>query len=169
MNSNAMNFMRSSTVKSFGPVSSVEGNNMNAEMFPGYPRGWFVIEVSKELAVGQVKPIKYFGRNLVLYRTQNGTPVVQDAFCPHLGAHLGYGGTVEGESIRCPFHAWRYDAASGKCVEVPYAQKIPPKAALETYLVEEKNGLIFMWNAHEAGEQPTWHIPEIPEYGKAGW
>ena len=62
------------------------------ELFPGYPRGWFVIGVSSELEVGEVKPIKYFGREMVLYRSETGNAIVHDAFCPHLGAHLGYGG-----------------------------------------------------------------------------
>ena len=51
-----------------------------------------------------------------------------DAFCPHLGAHLGYGGLVEESTIRCPFHAWRFDG-TGACVEVPYvmpAKWYPP-------------------------------------------
>ncbi|MEZ4287872.1 MAG: Rieske 2Fe-2S domain-containing protein [Polyangiales bacterium] len=141
---------------------------MNEDMFPGYPRGWFVVGLSKELAVGEVKPIKYFGRDLVMYRGESGEAIVQSAFCPHLGAHLGYGGKVEGDCIRCPFHAWRFDK-TGKCDEVPYAKKIPPKAKIQSNPVQEKNGLIFMWNAHDEGEEPTWEIPVIPEYGTEGW
>ena len=100
------------------------------ELFPGYPRGWFVIGVSKELEPGDVRPIRYFGRELVLYRTESGMAIVHDAFCPHLGAHLGYGGKVVGETIQCPFHAWRFDASapSGgtavKSVNVPYASGV---------------------------------------------
>ena len=141
---------------------------MSEEMFPGYPRGWFVVGLQKELSIGEVKPIKYFGKDLVMYRTESGKAVVQDAFCPHLGAHLGHGGTVEGEAIKCPFHAWKFDC-SGRCVDVPYAKKIPPKAKIENHLVREKNGLIFMWNEHAPGEEPTWEIPTLPEYGTDGW
>ena len=138
------------------------------ELFPGYPRGWFVIGLTKELEPGDVRPMKYFGRDMVLYRGESGAAIVHDAFCPHLGAHLGYGGKVQGESIRCPFHAWRFDE-TGKCVEVPYAKRIPPRACVGTHLVRERNGLIFVWNAHEEGERPTWEIPVIPEYGSEGW
>ena len=138
------------------------------DSFPGYPRGWFVVGLQEELAAGDVRPVKFFGRDMVMYRTQSGKAVLQDAFCPHLGAHLGHGGTVEGEAIRCPFHAWQFDC-TGRCVDVPYAKKIPPKAQLQTHLVQEKNGLIFAWNAHEPGEEPTWEIPVLPEYGTEGW
>src|SRR5690554_7382987 len=73
--------------------------------FPRYPRGWFQIAYSDEVEPGSVHPIRYFGRDYVLFRTESGALSLLDAFCPHLGAHLGYGGRVEGESIRCPFHA----------------------------------------------------------------
>jgi 3-ketosteroid 9alpha-monooxygenase subunit A len=138
------------------------------ELFPGYPRGWFVIGVSSELARGDVKPIKYFGREMVLYRSESGAAIVHDAFCPHLGAHLGHGGKVVGETIQCPFHAWRFDE-TGKCIDVPYAKRIPPRACVKNNPVEEHNGLIFMWNARVDGEEPTWEIPDVPEYGAEGW
>jgi len=77
--------------------------------------GWYSVARSHELAIGEVKPVKAFDRELVLYRTRSGEAVVQDAFCPHLGAHLGHKGRVVGESIRCPFHGWRY-GTDGQCV-----------------------------------------------------
>ena len=62
--------------------------------YAGYPRGWFVIQFSDELPPGAVKPLKYFGKDLVLFRTESGEPTILDAFCPHMGAHLGHGGKV---------------------------------------------------------------------------
>ena len=46
-------------------------------------------------------------------------PELADAYtvyCPDL---RGYGdsGKVEGDQIRCPFHAWRFDG-SGRCTEI---------------------------------------------------
>ncbi len=138
------------------------------ELFPGYARGWFVVGLAKELELGQVKPIKYFGREMVMYRSESGKAIVHDAFCPHLGAHLGHGGKVVGETVQCPFHAWRFDE-TGKCVDVPYAKRIPPRACVKNNPVLERNGLIFVWNAREEGEEPNWEIPVIPEYGGDDW
>ena len=137
------------------------------ELFKGYPRGWFVVELSKELATSEVKPIKYFGRDMVLFRGEDGSPRVLDAFCPHLGAHLGYGGKVVENTIRCPFHAWRFDE-TGRCVEVPYAKRIPAKACVKSHPVVEKQDLIFMWHCPH-GSDPDWEIPTIEEYGSPGW
>ena len=54
----------------------------------GFARGWFVVSFSEELAVGDVKPMQYFGKHLVLFRTESGSPKILDAHCPHMGAHL---------------------------------------------------------------------------------
>jgi nitrite reductase/ring-hydroxylating ferredoxin subunit len=86
--------------------------------FPATPDGWYGLCLSDELPVGGVAPLRYFGRELVAFRGEDGGARVFAAHCPHLGAHLGIGGKVEGDGIRCPFHGWRYDGA-GCLVEVP--------------------------------------------------
>jgi 3-ketosteroid 9alpha-monooxygenase subunit A len=131
------------------------------------PFGWFRVADSDELAPGQVRGVRYAGEELVVYRGENGQAVVLDAFCPHLGAHLGHGGRVVGNSIRCPFHAWRFDG-SGRCVEVPYARRIPPNARIATRPVCERNGMIFFW-WHPQAAPPSWEIPEVPELGSDEW
>jgi 3-ketosteroid 9alpha-monooxygenase subunit A len=132
-----------------------------------YPRGWFVIHFSDELKPGEVKPLQYFGQELVLFRTDTGDPRILDAFCPHMGAHLGYGAKVQGGEIVCPFHAWRFDGA-GKCTAVPYASHIPPRARIAAWPVVEKNGMIYVWNDAD-GQGPDWEVPDLPEYGAASY
>src|SRR5262249_43219667 len=134
---------------------------------PPIPNGWFQVAYSDELGPGQVLPLSYFDRELVLFRTASGEPRLLDAFCPHLGAHLGYGGKVEGECIRCPLHAWKFDGA-GNCTEVPYAKKVPPKARIAAWPVREKAGLVLAWH-HAGGAPPAWEVPEVPEYGHEEW
>ena len=67
-----------------------------------FPTGWFIVAFASDLAAGQVKRSHYFGEELVLFRTESGRVHVMDAYCQHLGANLGVGGTVEGENIVCP-------------------------------------------------------------------
>lgn len=139
---------------------------MNAQQRP-YARGWFVIAWSGELPRGGVKSLRYFGKDLVLWRTDDGVPVVQDAFCPHLGAHLGVGGKVSGDRIVCPFHAWEFDT-QGACAAIPYATRIPPRAKVGCWPVTERIGAIFVWHDPDGGA-PTWEVPDIPEHGTDGW
>jgi phenylpropionate dioxygenase-like ring-hydroxylating dioxygenase large terminal subunit len=135
--------------------------------FPPYPNGWFGVGYSDELAIGQVQPLSYFGRELVAFRGSDGKLSVLDAFCPHLGAHLGYGGKVDGCAVVCPFHAWRFDG-TGSCVDVPYAKKIPPKAKIAPWSVREVNGLILVWH-HADGAPPAWEVPVLDEVGHEEW
>ena len=86
------------------------------------PNGWFAMCFSDELVAGQIKRLRYVARELVAMRGDDGVARVFDAHCAHLGAHIGHGGKVEGDGVRCPFHGWRFDG-SGACVEVPYAKR----------------------------------------------
>ena len=90
-----------------------------------YPRGWFLVSRSEELKPRRTKTVHYFGQDIVLYRTADGQAHAVDPYCPHLGAHLGHGGKVDGTSIRCPFHGWTFDGVSGQCKYVPEATRTP--------------------------------------------
>ncbi len=135
--------------------------------FPSYPDGWFRVGYSAELPNGSVQPLSYFGRDLVLFRTESGQVAVLDAFCPHLGAHLGHGGKVKGEHIECPFHAWQL-GTDGHAKLIPYASKIPPRACVKHWEVREKNGMIFVWY-HGMGKPPAWELPDLAEVGADEW
>ncbi len=135
---------------------------------PPIPNGWFQIAYSDEIKPGDVKPLKYFGKDLVIWRSEDGELAVLDAFCPHLGAHLGHGGTVKGNSIECPFHAWQF-GTDGKCTAVPYAEHIPRKAKLPTWQVKEVANMVMCWH-HANDEPPNFDIPDdIPEWGNDEW
>ncbi len=137
------------------------------------PFGWFGVSYSDELAISESRAIHYFNKELVLFRTEGGKAVVLDAYCPHLGAHLGHGinaehgegGRIQGETIVCPFHAWRFDE-DGKCAEVPYAKNIPPKVkdkqCLYSYPVRELNQCIYIWY-HPEKKEPDWEVIRIDE------
>lgn len=102
-----------------------------------------------------------------MFRGEDGVARVLDAYCAHLGAHLGVGGTVVGSTLRCPFHGWCYDG-SGACVEIPYAKRIPPRAKQRAWPVVEKNGLIMVWHDTE-GRPPAFELPDLAEYGSDDW
>ena len=134
---------------------------------PRLPNGWFAVAWSKDLVRGDVKRIRYFDTEMVLFRTRSGKPAVLDAYCSHLGAHLAEGGRVVGETIRCPFHAWQYDG-TGACVEIPYCERIPPKARVNSWNVDERNEMIFVWY-HAEGKPADWTVPTLTEFGDPAW
>jgi len=143
-----------------------------------YPRGWFMIARADELGARPLA-LRYFGQDFVLYRGESGRPYLVEAYCPHAGAHLAVNSTsyivrdgeqVSGESIRCPFHGWRF-GPDGVCDEIPYGPCTIPKAArLKTWPVEERAGIVWMWHDPEGGE-PDVALPPFAEWamGGQGW
>jgi nitrite reductase/ring-hydroxylating ferredoxin subunit len=119
---------------------------------------------SAELAPRRVLTRTFMGRDLVLFRTETGQAAAADAYCPHLGAHLGRGGTVERERLRCPFHGFRFDAR-GVCVATGYGTKPPPNARLRTWPLREVNSMLLVYHDPESAA-PTW---EVPELDRTGW
>ena len=135
-----------------------------------YPFGWFVACYSDELAPGQVMPLRYFDEDLVLWRGEDGRARMMDAYCRHLGAHMGYGGRVRGELLECPFHGWRYDG-EGAVHDIPYATAIPPAAARSCerqWPVVEKNRFVWFWR-HPRGLGPLWEVKDFPETNDPDW
>ena len=123
--------------------------------FPAFPNGWFSVGAGAELAAGAVRPVSYLGREFVLFRGEDGVARVFDAHCPHLGAHLGIGGTVCGTGLTCPFHGWTFDG-DGKLAEVPGVDRTP-RAGTRSWPVRERNGQIFVWH-HSEGIPPTYEV-----------
>jgi 3-ketosteroid 9alpha-monooxygenase subunit A len=94
-----------------------------------------------------------------------------------MGTHLGRNDTadivvsghhVEGDSIRCPFHGWRF-GADGKCNQIPYFDgPIPEAARLKSWPTRERYGIVFCWNDPE-GKAPDFDLPDYPEWDDPEW
>ena len=131
------------------------------------PFGWYQVAYPDDLQPGEVTPLKYWARELVLWRDHDGEYHLQDAYCPHLGAHLGVGGKVEGATLECPFHGWKFDGA-GACTNIPYSQRTNKKARVRTYPTISRNGFVLSWY-HPDEIEPQWEIPVIDEVGDPAW
>lgn len=123
-----------------------------------FPTGWYAVAFSKDLAAGDVQTVRCLGKEIVLYRTADGAAVAVDPYCPHLGAHLGHGGVVDGASLRCPFHGWSF-GADGQCESAPGCSKLP-RASLTRYpLVEQDDVVSIFHDAHGDGREPFPYPP----------
>lgn len=130
---------------------------------PPYPDGWYVVAFSSELKPGDVLSRRFAGQDIILFRTQSGQPAIIDAYCPHLGAHFGYGGCVVGDAIRCPFHAFTFNTG-GDCISTGYNSNPPPKATVRTWPLQETHGLLLVYYAAD-DQPPDWHIPTLDTEG----
>lgn len=122
----------------------------------GYHRCWYPVCLSSDLAEGTLLGRDILGTRVVAYRDPAGKPVVQSAWCPHLGADLSVGQIVEGR-LRCPYHHWSFDAA-GACAHIPTGDKIPSAARIFSYPAREAWGIVWAFN----GEEPDYDLPRIP-------
>lgn len=99
------------------------------------------------------------GEAIVLVRLEGELCAFRD-LCAHRGTALSLG-EVEDESLRCPYHGWRYDR-DGRCVHTPQRPDLARalNARLAKFSVEERYGLI--WVA--LVDQPYFPIPEFPQF-----
>ncbi len=131
------------------------------------PHGWFHVGYSDQLVAGQIDSVRYFDRDLIRWRDEAGEVHLQDAYCAHLGAHIGVGGEVVGKLVQCPFHHWRYDG-DGNVAEIDYANKLNEKACLRTYPTREHYGIIMAWY-HPDEVSPLFDLPVVPEAESDEW
>lgn len=124
----------------------------------GYAAGWFQVGWSSEFPTGVARPVRAFGDDLVIYRGESGQLHALNAHCPHMGAHLGHGGRVEGDALVCPFHGWAWDE-KGTNISIPGDS---PKRAVRTGCrsVVENCGLVLLWN-HSGGAVPEYDVPAL--------
>ena len=134
------------------------------------PFGWFAVARSGELAPGEIMPLEYCETELVLWRGEDGDAHALDAYCPHLGAHLGHDSEALGGDLRCPFHHWQFDT-DGSVTNIPYAKAIPPKLKRpceRAWPVYEDMGMVFVWwHPHKAA--PLWQLSPISEIAEEKW
>jgi 3-ketosteroid 9alpha-monooxygenase subunit A len=124
------------------------------------PSGWFQVGWSSDFTSSELVSRRFFGRDLVMRRDADGELVAMDAYCGHMGAHLGDGQVCE-RSIVCPFHGWEWDH-DGRNVSIPYQDRPNRVARLDTLPMAERNGIVYLWH-HPDGAEPSWTVPDAVE------
>jgi nitrite reductase/ring-hydroxylating ferredoxin subunit len=135
--------------------------------FTPYPNGWYRLCYGHELAPSTILRRTALGQELIVFRGEDGRAAVLDAFCPHLGADLSVGGRVIGNNVACPFHQWQF-AGDGRCVKIPYCEKIPKKAVTRAWPTCERDDVVYVWY-DAAGRAPTFEVPSGPFRPEVTW
>jgi 3-ketosteroid 9alpha-monooxygenase subunit A len=133
-----------------------------------FARGWHCLGLADTYRDGKPHAVHAFGQKLVVFAAEDGPLNVLDGYCRHMGGDLSQG-TIKGENIACPFHDWRWSGA-GRCVEIPYAKRVPLRARTRAWTTLEKNGQLFVWNDPQGNPPPDdVVIPDIEGYGSDDW
>lgn len=123
--------------------SKSDSTSHNRFLEDNYPRNmWWVAARSDEITD---QPLARWLLELpiVLYRTEDGTPVALDDRCPHRWAPLSQG-RVEGEQIVCPYHGLRF-GTDGICQHIPTQDTIPDTARVTSYPLRESGAFVWIW------------------------
>jgi 3-ketosteroid 9alpha-monooxygenase subunit A len=133
-----------------------------------YARGWHCLGLADTFRDGRPHAVEAFGTKLVVFADSRGELKVLDAYCRHMGGDLSQG-TVKGDAVACPFHDWRW-GGNGRCVGIPYAKRVPPRARTRSWITLEENKQLFVWNDPQ-GNPPPPHvvIPRIEGAFSSDW
>ena len=130
---------------------------------------WYVAEDVANIT-DKPRRVKLLGFDFTLFRDGTGKINCLSDVCIHRGASLGAGQLLNG-CVECPYHGWQFNG-SGNVVKIPSLPadtKIPARARVDSYPVQEKYGWIwvFLGDLPEAERPP---LPDFPEYDdKANW
>ena len=108
---------------------------------------WYPVAQSTEIRGQKLVKALLLEVPLVLGRTAEGKTFAMRDACPHRGIPLSYG-RVEGNTVECCYHGWRFDACTGQCVEIPSLTS-QDKLKVERifagyYPCEERNGYVWV-------------------------
>jgi phenylpropionate dioxygenase-like ring-hydroxylating dioxygenase large terminal subunit len=120
-----------------------------------FPRSWYPLCRSGEVAPGRALRREAFGVPLAVFRTASSKVGALHAECSHMGADLARGRVV-GERLQCPLHNWEYGVCGG-CERIPAVEEIPGRARQAALVCEEHFGLVFGW----LGGEPAFKFPSF--------
>ena len=103
---------------------------------------------------------------VVMFRTEDGTPVALADRCCHRALPLSMGKLV-GDRLQCGYHGLEFDA-SGACVGVPGQSTVPPGAQVRAYPLVERWQWLWIWMGDPAladeSQIPDWWWMDHPDW-----
>jgi ferredoxin-nitrite reductase len=106
---------------------------------------WIAVARADQMRPESALVVRAGGKELALIRGAEGWHALDNS-CPHAGGSLGEG-VVEGSTVTCPLHAWRFDGATGACL----TEKRP---AQSRYPVKVEQGQVWIQLPDAGG--PDW-------------
>jgi phenylpropionate dioxygenase-like ring-hydroxylating dioxygenase large terminal subunit len=127
---------------------------------------WYVAAWSYEVPEDGMLPRIITQVPLLFWRDRSGNVVALADRCCHRVAPLSKG-RREGDSIRCMYHGLLFDS-TGKCIQIPSQNFIPPAAKVRSFPVVERFNWIWVWMGDAALADPAL-IPDTHYLKDPGW
>jgi phenylpropionate dioxygenase-like ring-hydroxylating dioxygenase large terminal subunit len=127
---------------------------------------WYVAAWSNEITAHRLLPRTIAKVPLVLWRDTEGRAVALEDRCCHRAAPLSKG-RLESDRVRCMYHGLLFDT-SGRCIEIPSQEFIPPAAKVRAYPMVERFKWVWVWMG-DPGKADAALIPDTHYLDDAGW
>jgi nitrite reductase/ring-hydroxylating ferredoxin subunit len=96
---------------------------------------WIFVLDDTALTEGKMAPVYPGGVNVVLARV-GGVVYAVSGKCAHMACPL-FTGNLDGYTISCPCHDWRFDVRTGKFLDAP-------ELSLTNYSTKSEDGRVFV-------------------------
>jgi ferredoxin-NADP reductase/nitrite reductase/ring-hydroxylating ferredoxin subunit len=120
---------------------------------------WHPIAASDDLPFRHVFHGQLLGRELAVWRADDGNINIWENRCLHRGVRLSIG-INEGAELKCQYHGWRYANRSAGCTYIPAHPADAPARRItnRTYPMREAHGLV--WTRLGEAADATDTLPE---------
>jgi phenylpropionate dioxygenase-like ring-hydroxylating dioxygenase large terminal subunit len=124
---------------------------------PALAEFWHPVALSADVGPEPVA-VRIAGQGWVVTRLDGQVTAFADA-CPHRRARLSAGQVIDGGTLQCTYHGWRFDV-DGRCVHIPALEddaSIPDRATLRRPAeVTETGGMVWL-----APKPPRAPLPDL--------
>ena len=145
-----------------GGAAAADGGSVAAgdssDAAPDARNRWHPIAAADDLVLRHVYHGKLLGRELAVWRADDGFVNVWENRCLHRGVRLSIG-VNDGRELVCAYHGWRYANRTAGCTYIPAHPADAPARTIcnRTFDAVERHGLVW------SGEEPDGPPPEAPE------
>ena len=146
-------------------VSGKRRNTTGGIMTSFVRNSWYVAGWSRDFG-DELRAVEILGQRLVIFRISSGDIKALEDRCPHRLLPLSKGKRI-GDTIQCGYHGMTF-SAEGQCVRVPGQANTPKSAYVETFPIQERHGIVWIWMGdHELADVDA--IFDMPEFTAQGW
>ncbi|RHW25359.1 oxidoreductase [Nocardioides immobilis] len=126
-------------------------------------RAWHPVASSGDAVVRHVFQGRLLGRELAVWRADDGYVNVWENRCLHRGVRLSIA-VNDGRELKCQYHGWRYSNRTAECTYIPAHPADAPARTIcnRTFAVVERHGLV--WTTLEL-DRPE-DLPVLPDDGR---
>ncbi len=124
---------------------------------------WHPVARVEDLTSGGPLGARLLGEDIVVWRSGDVFHAWRD-LCVHRGTRLSLGRVVDGETLECAYHGWRY-AGDGRCVLMPaHPEQTPAKACVSVYRARAEYGVVWVTLGTGHNDLPRFELLDDPAH-----